>query len=132
MNTIAYKFFMLAMVLMMSVAGDSHDAFINGVYYNLDNSTKKATVTYKGDMLTRGLSPCAKKKMANLPLIRNTYTCMNSATIYKVKNMDGGICLVLVFPVYGVQLKITGNMFHTMERPMCQNITPIGLKFMLT
>ena len=59
MNTIAYKFFMLAMVLMMSVAGYSHDAFINGVYYNLDNSTKKATVTYKGDMLTRGLSPCA-------------------------------------------------------------------------
>lgn len=52
MNTILNKFFMLAVALIMSLVGYSHDAFINGVYYNLDSSTKKATVTYEGDWYT--------------------------------------------------------------------------------
>ena len=52
MNTVFNKFFMLTVALMISLAGYSHDAVIDGIYYNLDSSNKKATVTFKGDNYT--------------------------------------------------------------------------------
>ena len=42
-----HKTMMLLLMLVMSISGHAYDAFIDGIYYDLDHSKKKATVTYK-------------------------------------------------------------------------------------
>ena len=43
------QFMMLMTAFMMSSTSFAHDAYVDGIYYNLDKTKKEATVTFKGD-----------------------------------------------------------------------------------
>ena len=49
MKTIYNRIFMLAVALMMSLVSFAADACIDGISYNLDRATRKASVTYNGN-----------------------------------------------------------------------------------
>ena len=49
MKTINNRIFMLAVALMMSLVSFAADACIDGISYNLDRATRKASVTYNGN-----------------------------------------------------------------------------------
>ena len=38
------------LLLCISIAVSAHDFVVDGIYYNIDDTNKTATVTYKGDI----------------------------------------------------------------------------------
>lgn len=46
------RFLMLLAAVLLSMGIQAHDALVNGIYYNLNQSNKTATVTYKGNNIS--------------------------------------------------------------------------------
>lgn len=45
-NSMALKFLMLSFICLVSTSISAYDALVDGIYYNIDKSSKTAEVTY--------------------------------------------------------------------------------------
>ncbi len=52
MKKVLLKSVMAALAVLLSLNAQAHDVEIDGIYYNLNSTTKEATVTYKGSSST--------------------------------------------------------------------------------
>ena len=48
MKKVLLKSVMAALTVLLSLNAQAHDVEIDGIYYNLNSTTREATVTYKG------------------------------------------------------------------------------------
>ena len=58
MNTRYKRFLTLTMALMSAIVTFAHDVEVDGIFYNLNHKTKEASVTFKGETISKatGLS----------------------------------------------------------------------------